>query len=467
MDSKKKGDKPITAYFAKDRKKKTVYTKSPIITDETLLPGNSKKYKTVGDVKNAKDKAASLIITKMVPGAVRDHLTKWVFETKYLPKIRGNLTDRIRTLNNTSSYNHIVSHCFDGINPFENITKIPILGKYFVKLVSQLHKVNASETGTFIDFLMRRIICEIKQEEFSDMRANRYTSIDEIEIQPDTDPDHICKSGCKTLITQGIIYRKAGEPMPEPTECDLPLCQNMCYLKTKDTKNYPTTDILTEIYITSCCHAEAFGGCPTQTGLDQMIDTIHMIPAHQLVDPLVRLCTAMIANGTKILLNPAIGSAKFGIPADCDLVVDDVLFDIKCTSKENDIWEILQLLGYSALLLNNESFKMRINNVCILNILKGECKIYDIRNFTDENLTDYLHLLMPRYDPEKVIIKREFDPTIVQKPSFVSTYVSEYVIELAEAARNDHGEYYDVDGDPFDPLNMANWDGDQQIGFRD
>lgn len=27
--------------------------------------------------------------------------------------------------------------------------------------------------------------------------------------------------------------------------------------------------------------------------------------------------------------------------------------------------------------------------------------------------------------------------------------------------------YYDEDGDPFDPENGANWDGDQQVGFRD
>ena len=27
--------------------------------------------------------------------------------------------------------------------------------------------------------------------------------------------------------------------------------------------------------------------------------------------------------------------------------------------------------------------------------------------------------------------------------------------------------YYDECGDPFDPENGANWDGDQQVGFRD
>lgn len=29
------------------------------------------------------------------------------------------------------------------------------------------------------------------------------------------------------------------------------------------------------------------------------------------------------------------------------------------------------------------------------------------------------------------------------------------------------GSYYNEDGDPFDPNNLANWDGDQQKGFRD
>ena len=30
-----------------------------------------------------------------------------------------------------------------------------------------------------------------------------------------------------------------------------------------------------------------------------------------------------------------------------------------------------------------------------------------------------------------------------------------------------HGTYYEIDGDPFDPENGANWDGDQMIGVRD
>ena len=38
---------------------------------------------------------------------------------------------------------------------------------------------------------------------------------------------------------------------------------------------------------------------------------------------------------------------------------------------------------------------------------------------------------------------------------------------VRETDPNPPGSYYDEDGDPFDPYNMANWDGDQQVGFRD
>jgi hypothetical protein len=49
-------------------------------------------------------------------------------------------------------------------------------------------------------------------------------------------------------------------------------------------------------------------------------------------------------------------------------------------------------------------------------------------------------------------VEEEFDP---------EGYVEE------EFDPEGHASYYDEDGDPFDPDNGANWDGDQQIGFRD
>lgn len=42
-----------------------------------------------------------------------------------------------------------------------------------------------------------------------------------------------------------------------------------------------------------------------------------------------------------------------------------------------------------------------------------------------------------------------------------------YVNQITSYDEDYHGRYYDEDGDPFDPDNGANWDGGQQIGFRD
>jgi hypothetical protein len=44
--------------------------------------------------------------------------------------------------------------------------------------------------------------------------------------------------------------------------------------------------------------------------------------------------------------------------------------------------------------------------MCILNILKGEFKVYNIENISDNDLSEYLHLLINNYDPGKKITTR-------------------------------------------------------------
>ena len=105
----------------------------------------------------------------------------------------------------------------------------------------------------------------------------------------------------------------------------------------------------------------------------------------------------------KILLNPALGGKDIPIPADCDIVIDDTLIDLKCTRGNKYILEILQLLGYASLLKYNTEYNMRMVNVCIINLLHGECKIYNIENILDENLFEYLRLLMNKYNFNKKI----------------------------------------------------------------
>ena len=48
---------------------------------------------------------------------------------------------------------------------------------------------------------------------------------------------------------------------------------------------------------------------------------------------------------------------------------------------------------------------------------------------------------------------------IVREPNLTAVF-------RQKSNKYDHGSYYDEAGDPFDPDNVANWDGDQQVGFR-
>jgi len=433
------------------------------INDDTPISG---KYKTIGEIKTIPIRSAIQVISKMKPGPKNDYLCKWLYETLYQKiKFTGNLTDRIRIISNKACYNYIISNCFDGIDPLNICTTNPVLNDKCLSIMKSLHKISPSGTGIFMDYLMRRIISEIKEETFNDSRVTRYSSpiiksdkklwqfiaSDEvgesaifeepdiksrmiyfkdkdrfIELErknewlkieykkfvvwvrylvPDvkdtsgiagdindyvpnkwfnqidnSDDNHYCESGCKMK----LFY--------SDDNCVFPYCQNMCYVKAQDTKKYKTKDILQELYIVSCCHSEAFGGCPSQDNFNQILNTINELNIIEFIDPIIFLCKTLLVDCKNILLNPALGGNGL-IPSDCDLVIDDNLIDIKCTSGNKDVSEILQLLGYSSLLKNNEKYNIRINNVCILNLLQGEYKVYNIENITDNNLLKYLELL--------------------------------------------------------------------------
>jgi len=84
------------------------------------------------------------------------------------------------------------------------------------------------------------------------------------------------------------------------------------------------------------------------------------------------------------------------IPSDADLVIDDTLYDIKCTKTTNigkEYYELLQLLGYSGLLLLNKKYEQKINNMIILNILEGTSTKYNITYLEKDNFVKYIKQL--------------------------------------------------------------------------
>ena len=239
----------------------------------------------------------------------------------------------------------------------------------------------------------------------------------------DTDDMHYCVGGCKYSMEQ-LTYNY----MPtEINKCVFPICQNVCFMKAKDTIKYDTSDILKELLIVSCCHIEAFEACPSQDKFNKIINMLATIDVENFINPIKSLCNILSNNSKKIIYNPGLGGKSHTegitlIPADCDLVIDDVLIDIKCTRNwnKNDNLEILQLLGYASLLKYNERYNLRIKNVCILNLLQGKCKVYNIENILDSNLLEYLHLLTNKYDKTKQITIRDVDTTRMSHPLFMN-----------------------------------------------
>ena len=150
--------------------------------------------------------------------------------------------------------------------------------------------------------------------------------------------------------------------------CKLPLCQYLCYEKSRNTTDYITKDIVIEIFITSLFHTEAFGQVPKQEHFDKMYEKLSSCSDINtiLVEPLTELCKELIKDKSVIHLNPAFGGKLDGvsstIPSDADLVADDMLIDIKCTKKEHPYSEITQLMGYSSLMMLNDTYRTKINN---------------------------------------------------------------------------------------------------------
>jgi hypothetical protein len=397
---------------------------APELTDDILI--DSLKYRTFGDLKLAPKASIIQTIGRMRSSHIRDLLDMWAYNTYYSNiNMCGNLTSRIAHFNNNICYREIMRRCFDNIDIVTSAVTTPILNESTIEFISSLHSISPSLLGIFIDYLIRRIISELLGKEFNDNRARLYsTSIKGIvhECMPTLHHEYNTKTNkelrdiCRTLGVFGSISSMNKETLIQKIEmashtfgkckltcfenCTLPICQNLCYEKTKNTSLYKTQDIVGEIFLTSLFHTEAFCGSPTQDIIDSiyntLVNTSNIIPL--FINPLTELCKDIILDKTEILLNPALGGKLDDfderIPSDADLVVDDILYDIKCTKSQYlDVKEITQLLGYSSLIMLNEKFRRKINTIGIINILQGKKTTYNIDFINRSNFLNYIKLL--------------------------------------------------------------------------
>ena len=354
------------------------------INDDTIIA--SLRYNNIRDIKE--DIKYCINYTSHLKDIkLKRYLEDFLFENHYKMIFKsGSLTDRLKNINSNICYNSIYRIIFNN-NYNDTIKKYNILPLKCSNIVKLLHSIDPSITGSFIDYLIRRIICELLNIEFDDSRASwRLDSV-----------DHICNSeDCR----YNIEFEYQDEVEVFKKICTLPYCRLHSYNLTKLTKIYKTQDIIKEIFITSLSHGEAFGVCPNQDNVNKMLDILKY-NMFDLYTPLMILCKNIIENKELIKLNPVFGGKlkppvdKYNIPSDADLIINDCLIDIKCTKNKSNskCCEILQLLGYSALSSFNADNHKKINKIMILNILEGSIYKIDISNITNKNYENYIKFL--------------------------------------------------------------------------
>jgi hypothetical protein len=346
-----------------------------MMDDNTKI--SSKKYKTIGELLKAPIKSIILVSINEKNSIIKTYLFEWLYLNYYgKKKMIGNLTTRIKNISNKPCYYYLVKNIFDNIDILNKNKKTKhILNNSCINFIKTLHTIDPSLCGTLLDYLIRRIICEKTNKEFRDTRAllQLLNTDDMISISDDGGNE--------------FVFDK------------LPINIKDSYERTKDTKFYKSENILIEIFITSLCHTFSFA-VPNQANVTDIINLIQNTPniTEIFYVPLSQFCVDLFSEESNILLNPALGFEislldNKRIPSDCDLVINDILYDIKCTKKDSSVYEILQLLGYASLLTFFPKFDSKINNISIINLLQGYIINYDISYITTEQMINYLKIL--------------------------------------------------------------------------
>lgn len=402
-------------------KKDIEYQVCKNVSDSTSIV--SKKYKTIRDLKIKNIKNIKNIIqftTRLPPGDIRMYLENYLFENHY-KKITFNasLMVRIRKISSNLCYGMIHRLIFNN-NYSSNINPVIMITDNTKLYISQLHQICPKMTGCFIDYLSRRIICELANIPFDDHRAscgseqisisntnididnfNIWKHIDECLKEPLISETHTCGHiECDKSYGQ-LNYNDQSENIKL---YELPICKRYALKKTERIKNHKTIDSIPEIFITSLSHSILFDRyySPVKINLfyNKIINDIKIV---NVINEITKIYKHRIKNvNTKnILLNPSFGYKlnipveMCHIPADADLIIDDMLIDIKCTSKIRLEFELLQCLGYASLMYMNTKYmdQNKLNKICIMNFLLGISYEIDISKITRNNYIDYIKFL--------------------------------------------------------------------------
>ena len=179
----------------------------------------------------------------------------------------------------------------------------------FKSVLDSMHEINSNLCGCFMDYLVRRIICEITKKEFDDIFASEQSDM----YGKCCTDKHICNKSCNTNKINSM-------------------CPKLCYCKVKDTKLHKTSTILKEILIVSYAHQRNFSRDNWEVNIekhDKFINVIENINIEDFLTPLYDFFNRRILINFNIckLNQKCNGNNLKGI---YDALIGTTLYEFKC-----------------------------------------------------------------------------------------------------------------------------------------
>lgn len=266
-------------------------------------------------------------INKVLYSDIKEN-TKNITKTMY----GNNLTKRIKSFLQVNDYSVFVNKfCPTNWKVTRDIISIP-----FNKFIIGIHYIKPDLAGVFIDYLIRRGICELLSIQFKDRSADLAQTV-------------------------SSIY-----------DTKFPFNLDDSYKISKNLNN-KTKDILYDVFIVSLTHFYRFGNLDTSNA-NLIINFIKNSDFQFDITDIQSILS--IFNPKEIALNPGLGISK-KFHAEADLILDSNLLDIKVTKFDNDNLNFLQLIGYASL-CNLRDYK--INKIHVLNLYQNKIQSMDISN---------------------------------------------------------------------------------------
>jgi hypothetical protein len=380
-----------------------------------------KKYKTLSELKKQDLRTISFVCSKMEKSGLRDYLDKWLFDEHYTKVVRKNsLTHVVGQFANIVCYREIMKRCFNGndiLSTAENKILLALHTKECKEVIEQLHNICPSMFGTFVEYLIQRIVNELtngKNVFNNSLTLSTYDDrhicfkYEHLENKTNYELKNICKNNKIKGITgknkDGLIklimdncdcqyYFKGMNGL-----CKVPLCRINCYKKFECLK-YKTKDILQDILITSMRHTEGWGFAPNQSYFDKFYELISSNPKIQsdFIPALFNVCSkCLISENVTFHYQPHIITGA-GCAVDIDIKIgDSTLIDIKCvnSTKSSDIKHLFQILGAGCshnIFIPDDVAKIKY--ISILNVYTGKLTTFDISAFTKKNYTAFIDIL--------------------------------------------------------------------------